>query len=120
MSEFLVNLSNYAKGFNLDPIVFLIIYFGTTPFILIPPFFLGKIAMKKLDKKYFVPLLTTFVVAFILPYLYVIVFGTGINIFVKIAVIIIAAFLLFRSLSKRLDIRVIAIIKSWLNKLWRK
>lgn len=109
--DFVRDLMDYASGFNLNPAVFLIVYFGTTPFILVPVYFLGRIAAKKTDKKYFLPLIITLVLAIVAPYLYVIVFGKGINIFIKLAVFTIAVLSLIRYLSKKLNIRVFEIIK---------
>lgn len=113
--DFLGELINYAKSFNVDPIVFIIIYFGTTPFILIPVYFLGRIAMKKTDKKYFSLLLVILILAILAPYLYVLVFGVGINIAVKLGIIFIALLSLIRFLEKKVNIRVISFIRARLG-----
>jgi len=106
------DLSGYANSFNVNPVVFLVIYFGTTPFILVPVYFLGRIAAKKTDKKYFWPLMIVLILAIVAPYLYIVVFGQGINIFIKLVVIAIAIISLIRLLSKKLNIKPLSYLRA--------
>lgn len=118
--NFINDLVNQAQSYNVDPLTFIVIYFGTTPFLLIPLYYLGRIALKKTDKKYFFPLLTTLILAFLAPYMYVLLFGRGINIFIKIAIILFAFFALFRYLDKKLNIKIVALLRERINNFRKK
>ena len=113
---FISDLYATAKSFGVDPLIFVVVYFGTTPFLLIPLYYIGRIALKKTDKRYFLPLVTILIIAFLAPYFYIILFGDGINIYIKIGVITFAILTLLRYLNKKLGINVLSMIRSWIKK----
>lgn len=114
--NFVSDLYTTAIGYGVNPLIFVILYFGTTPFLLVPLYFLGRIALKKTNKKYFYPLISVLILAFLAPYSYVLLFGRGINIYIKICIILFAIITLLKYLDKKLGINVISIIRSWLKK----
>lgn len=114
VADFVKGLTIYANQHGVNPIIFLVIYFGSTPFILLPIYFLGKEAVKK-ESRRTILLIGILIFGVLMPYLYIVIFGRDINILIRILVIGVALISVIRVLSKKVGIKPMDIIKKLTN-----
>jgi len=104
LMEWINSLIGYANEHGVNPIIFLVIYFGSTPFLLIPIFYLAKMVKNKASRSSgkFISLVSIVSAAWLAPYLYVLICGRGINPIIIVIILIFAVFTLIRYLKKKL------------------
>jgi Trk-type K+ transport system membrane component len=102
--DFINSLIEYAKDYGVNPIIFLVVYFGSTPFLLIPVYFLLKMAKEKKLKcnKKSLFLIAIVAAAWFAPYLYVILYSRGVNPIILFFIAVIAVITFIRYLKKKL------------------
>jgi len=77
----------FARQYNIDPVIYVILYIGSAIFIYPAVFILIKIARKKMDKKYFIPATLSFLFGWFLPYAYILIWGENIHWAIKVGIV---------------------------------
>ena len=101
---FINNLIGYANEYNVNPIIFLLIYFGSTPFLLVPIYFLLKMAKEQKIKgsKKALFLIAIIAAAWFAPYVYIFLYSKGVSPIILYLIAVIAVVTFIRYLKKKL------------------
>ena len=89
--NFVTHLMDFAMSYNLNPIIFLIIYFGSGIFIIPSIHILIKIGRKKLNKRYTLLAILFLAIGWFMPYIYVVFWGQNIDLWIKIVIVLAAS-----------------------------
>lgn len=107
--DFIKNLGEYASSHGVNPLIFLAIYFGSTPFILIPTYKLARIAIgKDGNRSKFISLLTILASGWLAPYLYILIAGRGVSYSILIGVLAIGIVTLIVHIRKKILSKVVS------------